>query len=125
VLIQPGKPAVFGRARGKFFFGLPGNPVSTMVTFELFARLAIELLAGERSPRLPLFRSRLTNAFRHKYGLTRFLPALLTEHGEAVTPVKWQGSGDVFAVARANAFLVAESNREYWNAGDQIRVLPR
>jgi molybdopterin molybdotransferase len=125
VLIQPGKPAVFGRARGKFFFGLPGNPVSTMVTFELFARLAIELLAGERSPRLPLFRSRLTTAFRHKYGLTRFLPALLTEHGEAVTPVKWQGSGDVFAVARANAFLVAESNREYWNAGDQIRVLPR
>jgi molybdopterin molybdotransferase len=125
VLIQPGQPAVFGRARGKFFFGLPGNPVSTMVTFELFARLAVELLAGDRAPRLPLSRSRLTANFRHKTGLTRFLPALLTEHGEAVTPVKWHGSGDVFAVARANAFLVAEAEREYWNAGDQIRVLSR
>jgi molybdopterin molybdotransferase len=125
VRIQPGQPAVFGRARGTFFFGLPGNPVSTMVTFELFARLAIELLAGDSSPRLLFSRSRLTTYFRHKTGLTRFLPALLTEHGEAVTPVKWHGSGDVFAVARANAFLVAESDREFWNPGDHIRVLPR
>jgi molybdopterin molybdotransferase len=125
VLIQPGQPAVFGRARGRFFFGLPGNPVSTMVTFELFARLAIELLAGERAPQLLFSRSRLTVAFRHKMGLTRFLPAILTEHGDAVTPVKWHGSGDVFAVSRANAFLVAESDQEYWDAGDPIRVLPR
>src|SRR5208337_4995116 len=44
VLIQPGQPVVFGRARGKFFFGLPGNPSSTMVTFEIFARAALELL---------------------------------------------------------------------------------
>jgi molybdopterin molybdotransferase len=96
VRIQPGQPAVFGKACGKFFFGLPGNPASTMVTFELFARLAIELLAGDRSPKLPFSRSRLTANFRHKVGLTRFLPALLTEHGEAVTPVKgmcspWRG----------------------------------
>ena len=48
VKIQPGQPAVFGQARGKFFFGLPGNPASTMVTFELFARLALDLLAGIR-----------------------------------------------------------------------------
>jgi molybdopterin molybdotransferase len=125
VLIQPGQPAVFGRALGKFFFGLPGNPASTMVTFELFARHAVELLSGDRGPRLLFSRSRLTCNFRHRTGLTRFLPALLTEHGEAVTPVKWQGSGDVFAVARANAFLVAEADREAWNTGDQIRVLPR
>ena len=77
VRIQPGQPAVFGRARRKFFFGLPGNPASTMVTFELFARLAIELLAGDRNPRLPFSRSRLTSNFRHKPGLTRFLPALI------------------------------------------------
>ena len=48
VLIQPGKPLVFGRARGTFFFGLPGNPLSTMVTFELFVRPAMALLGGER-----------------------------------------------------------------------------
>ena len=47
VLIQPGQPLVFGKARGKFFFGLPGNPASTMVTFEIFARAAVEMLGGE------------------------------------------------------------------------------
>jgi molybdopterin molybdotransferase len=125
VLIQPGQPAVFGKARGKHFFGLPGNPASTMVTFELFARLALELLAGNRCPSLPLCSSQLTTNFNHKQGLTRFLPATLSDHGETVTPVKWQGSGDVFALGRANAFLVAESDRESWNAGDSIRVLPR
>ena len=51
VLIQPGQPLVFGRARGRFFFGLPGNPASTMVTFEIFARAALELLGGEEIPR--------------------------------------------------------------------------
>ena len=54
-LIQPGQPAVFGQARGKFFFGLPGNPASTMVTFELFARLALDLLAGNRDLELLCF----------------------------------------------------------------------
>src|SRR5207248_6607375 len=47
VLIQPGQPLVFGQAAGKFFFGLPGNPSSTMVTFEIFARAALELLSGQ------------------------------------------------------------------------------
>ena len=51
VLVQPGQPLVFGTARGKFFFGLPGNPASTMVTFEVFARAAVELL-GRRERKL-------------------------------------------------------------------------
>ena len=125
VLIQPGQPTVFGRARGKLFFGLPGNPVSTMVTFELFARLALELLEGERTPRLPLITAQLATPFRHKPGLTRFLPATLAEDGSSVSPVSWRGSGDVFSVARANAFLVAEHDRESWASGEFIRVLQR
>ena len=114
VKIQPGQPAVFGQARGKFFFGLPGNPASTMVTFELFARLALNRLAGIREPDILFTRARLANPFRHKTGLTRFLPATLCDQGETVTPLKWQGSGDVFTVARANAFLVADADRESW-----------
>lgn len=125
VLIQPGQPAVFGRAHGKFFFGLPGNPVSTMVTFELFARLALELLSGDRESFLPFSRASLAAPFRHKTGLTRFLPAKVTADGDSVVPVPWQGSGDVFAVARANAFLVADADRESWATGDSIRVLLR
>jgi molybdopterin molybdotransferase len=123
VRIQPGQPLVFGRARGKFFFGLPGNPASTMVTFELFARAAIERMSGIAEPALPLLRAKLASAFRHKPGLTRFLPAKLSADGSTVAPEAWQGSGDVAALARANAFLVADADREAWDAGDDIRVL--
>ncbi|HUA83668.1 MAG TPA: gephyrin-like molybdotransferase Glp [Bryobacteraceae bacterium] len=123
VLIQPGQPVVFGKAQEKFFFGLPGNPVSAMVTFELFARAAIDRLSGAPQSPLPLLRAKLNRDFRHKPGLTRFLPAQLTEDGATVTPEKWHGSGDLAAVARANAFLVADSDRESWAAGDDIRVM--
>jgi molybdopterin molybdotransferase len=123
VKIQPGQPLVFGCIGEKFFFGLPGNPASTMVTFELFARAAVERLAGSAEPLLPLLRARLTRDFRHKPGLTRFLPARLDKDGALVEPLGWQGSGDIPALARANAFLVAEADRESWTEGDDIRVL--
>lgn len=123
VLIQPGQPLVFGAIGEKFFFGLPGNPASTMVTFEIFARAAIERLGGLDEPMLPLLRAKLTRDFHHKTGLTRFLPARLSEDGSTVEPLGWQGSGDIPALARANAFLVAEADRESWNQGDDIRVL--
>jgi len=123
VLIQPGQPLVFGTVRDKFFFGLPGNPASTMVTFELFVRAAIERLSGAAEAPLPFLRAAITRDFRHKTGLTRFLPARLSEDGANVTPESWHGSGDIPALARANAFLVMDANRETWKAGDDIRVL--
>lgn len=127
VLIQPGQPLVFGRTfinqAGKFFFGLPGNPASAMVTFELFARAAIEKMSGIAQPALPLLRAKLACEFRHKTGLTRFLPAKLSADGATIAPESWQGSGDVAALARANAFLVVDADRESWKAGDDIRVL--
>ena len=123
VLIQPGQPLVFGRARDKFFFGLPGNPASTMVTFEVFARAAVELLGGQEEIALPMPWARLTREFRHKPGLTRFLPAHLSGDGAEVTPVTWHGSGDVPSLTRANAYLVAEADRAEYPSGEFIRVL--
>lgn len=124
VLIQPGQPLVFGRARERFFFGLPGNPASTMVTFEIFARAALERLGGEEAPSLPFTAARLTREFRHRIGLTRFLPARL--HGDAtLTPIDWHGSGDIPAMARANAYLVADPDRAEYPAGEWIQVLPK
>jgi molybdopterin molybdotransferase len=123
VLIQPGQPLVFGRARGKFFFGLPGNPASTMVTFEIFARAAVELLGGQGEVMLPVLSAKLTRDFHQKPGLTRFLPAMVSENGSEVTPIRWQGSGDVAALTRANAFLVTVADREHWSAGDWMQVL--
>ncbi len=123
VLIQPGQPLVFGKARDKYFFGLPGNPASTMVTFELFGRAALELLGGASDAPLYFSRAKLTQDFRHRPGLTRFLPACLSGDGSELTAIPWSGSGDVAALSRANAFLVAEPDRESWVAGEWIRVL--
>ena len=126
VKIQPGKPFVFGQVGEKPIFGLPGNPVSTMVTFELFARPAVELLAGSPAPPLPFVEAPLAKPFRHKPVLTRFLPARLAGDYFAATvePIQWQGSGDVTSTAQANCFLVAPDSREAWEAGDRISVLP-
>jgi molybdopterin molybdotransferase len=74
-------------------------------------------------PPLRLLRASLTREFRHKSGLTRFLPARLSADGVTVEPEPWKGSGDVAALARANAFLMADSDRESWAAGEDIRVL--
>lgn len=121
VLIQPGQPLVFGRARDRFFFGLPGNPASTMVTFELFGRAALDLLSGASDAPLNITLARLTRSFRHKTGLTRFLPAQV--RCAEVTPVDWQGSGDVPSLCRANAFLVADADQAEYGQGELIPVL--
>ena len=125
VLIQPGQPLVFGRAAGKFFFGLPGNPSATMVTFEVFARAALELAAGQQETALHMPLARLTCDFQHKAGLTRFLPARLSADGSEVTPVNWHGSGDIPALTRANAYLVADPDRDVYARGELIRILPK
>jgi molybdopterin molybdotransferase len=127
VAIRPGKPLVFGRAREKFFFGLPGNPVSTFVTFELFARPAIGMLQGMRF-RCPVFlRACLAKPFRQKNRLTAFVPARLeTENGNPVVDlVDSQGSGDLVGLTAANCFLVIHPQQTEFAAGDWVDVLPK
>ena len=154
-LIQPGRPIVFGelrfaeggngstksRAAGdpgtldRFqaprpaipFFGLPGNPLSTMVTFDLFVRPVLEALSGATPARLPSAKARLKKHFKTKTGLTRFLPAIL-EGGlddPQVEVVAWQGSGDLLAAARSNCYLVVPPDRESIAAGEMVTVLMR
>ncbi len=123
VRVQPGQPTAFGTYRSRPVFGLPGNPASSLITFQLFARPAIEILAGDREPFLPLLSARFAAPFRHKLGLTRFLPARLSPDGQELRHIPWQGSSDIPALARANAFLVADHDREQWGIGDSIRVM--
>jgi molybdopterin molybdotransferase len=125
--IQPGKPVVFGRVAHNYFFGLPGNPISTMVTFELLAKPILEALAGISSRKLLFTHAKLKSEIRTKTGLRRFLPALLSgeyEHSE-VELVRWQGSGDIASVARANCYTVIPPDRERINAGEWLPVLLR
>lgn len=127
--IQPGRPIVFGRipdaANYKYFFGLPGNPVSTMVTFELFARPVLEALAGLQPRKLTFLRAKLKSEIKAKPGLKRFLPAVLSGEFEnaAVELVAWQGSGDITATARANCYVVVDHGDI--GAGEWVPVLLR
>ena len=125
ILIQPGKPLVFGRANKKYFFGLPGNPVSTLVTFDLFVRPMIASLAGAQADPLHFLQARLKAEIKIKTGLTRFLPGQLTgaqEHTE-VELIKWQGSGDLVSAARANCYIVVPPDREHFAAGEMMAVI--
>jgi molybdopterin molybdotransferase len=134
--IQPGKPVVFGRLarpeapappQHKYFFGLPGNPLSTMVTFELFARPMLEALAGMSPSPLTFLHTRLKSEIRVNPGLTRFLPAILSgkyEDSQAEL-VPWQGSGDIAARTRANCYIVIPPDRERIPAGDWVAVMLR
>jgi molybdopterin molybdotransferase len=132
-LIQPGKPIVFGRFgppdRPKYFFGLPGNPVSTMVTFSLFVEPLLGVIGG-RPFSGPLFaRAKLKRELQVKTGLTRFLPAVLGSSPEdspiepTVEVISWQGSGDIAGASRANCFLVVPSGRPTLSAGETVTLL--
>ena len=125
--IRPGKPAVFGMCQGKPVFGLPGNPVSTMVTFELFVAPAIDLLSGAQARALPLVEARLAEALKEKPGLAHFLPAHVGWGGGVpeVKALRWQGSGDIAALSRANCFLVVPADREKIEIGESVSVLLR
>jgi molybdopterin molybdotransferase len=127
VAIRPGRPAVFASCQDKFVFGLPGNPVSTMVTFELFVAPALALLSGAPAPPLRFLKARLAEAVPQKTKLTLFLPARLEGEGSDVTvrALPWQGSGDVVALAQANCTLVVPDNVTELAAGAWADVLPR
>ncbi|HEY6766775.1 MAG TPA: gephyrin-like molybdotransferase Glp [Candidatus Sulfotelmatobacter sp.] len=133
--IQPGRPVVFGRCGAgarragnyHYFFGLPGNPVSTMVTFELFARPVLEALAGMAARPLRFLHAKLRSEICVKTGLKRFLPAILSGEFEdsVVDVVRWQGSGDIAATARSNCYVVIAPDREKIAAGEFVAVMMR
>jgi len=125
--IQPGRPVVFGRAQGRYFFGLPGNPISTMVTFELFAKAMLETLAGMAPRPLQFLHARLKAELAVKTGLKRFLPGFLSGEFENVE-VKlagWHGSGDVAAMGRSNCYIVIPEERAKFSAGEWVAVVMR
>jgi len=127
VAIRPGKPAVFGKCGEKFVFGLPGNTVSTMVTFELFVAPAVDLLSGAEPRELPLVEARLGEALHEKSGITHFLPAWMDGQGaeRKVKVLKWQGSGDVAAMGKANCFVVVPAEKEKIEVGERVEVMVR
>lgn len=127
--IQPGRPIVFGEAKSNDrrtpFFGLPGNPVSTMVTFQLFARPVLDALSGSTPQPLNFAQAQLKYEFSTRTGLTRFLPAKLggTHELPEVELLRWQGSGDLMAVSQANCYIVVPPDRDRFSAGEAVTIL--
>lgn len=127
VAIRPGKPAVFGKCADTLVFGLPGNPVSTTVTFELFVTAALDSLSGAPVRDLPFVEARLAEALHEKPGLAHFLPARVEWRGSTphVKALRWQGSGDIIALAHANCFLVVAAERGDVKVGESVPILLR
>ncbi len=128
VRIRPGRPAVFGRVRNRYFFGLPGNPLSTMITFELFARPMIGRLAGAGPESLPqpLFQAQLGFAWTGKsLPLTVFLPVVLQGNLSAaqVLALPYHGSADLAAMAAADGFLVIPPETASLPQGSMVSIL--
>jgi molybdopterin molybdotransferase len=124
VAIRPGKPLVFGEIGGKPVFGLPGNPVSSMVAFEVFVRPALDQMRGlERRRRLV---GRLARSARHTLGRRTYLRArALTENGDtAVYPVSAQGTAQISSVVGANVLAVMPEDRERMESGEPIEIIP-
>ena len=134
VRMQPGKPVVFGSlpADGAtprtFFFGLPGNPISTQVTFLCFVAPLLRALSGEAEPTLLFAQATLAEAIPARPGLTRLLPARLTSTTSTSTVrlIPWQGSGDLAANARANCYALLPADRTTdFAAGEILSILIR
>ena len=126
VQLKPGKPLWFGIKQGErhasLVFGLPGNPVSSLVCFELFVRPAIAALAGDRDADLECRRARLARAHSHRGGRPTYHPArLLDRQGDwQVEPLAWQGSADLRTLADADCLAYFPPGDREYQMGDEV-----
>ena len=128
VRMRPGAPIGFGLLRGAPWLGLPGNPVSAMVTFELFARPALRRLAGHRLLFRRLETVRIEEAITLAAPLMHFMRAIVTPAADgAVATARLtgpQGSGLLTSMERANALVVVPADRMRVEAGELLRAIP-
>jgi molybdopterin molybdotransferase len=125
VKMKPGKPLAYGRIKNTVFFGLPGNPISTMVTFELFVRPTLCKLAGQTDLCRPLVQAELTDGISHHPGREEYVRAFVTiKNGRYLAqPTGAQGSGVLTSMLGANGLIRIPESSEGLAAGDPIEVL--
>ena len=125
VAIKPGAPLVFGRRGDKLVFGLPGNPVSAQVTFDVFVRPALLRMQGARVVSRPVVPVELAEPASNRSGRRYYLPARVRAEGGKMLarPVSTQGSGDLVAHARANALVILDAERRRAERGEHADAL--
>jgi molybdopterin molybdotransferase len=125
VAIKPGKPTVFARRGDKLVFGLPGNPISALVTFECFVRPALGRMCGMTNPELPRMKGELLSDMKQTPGRTAFLPAwaFWNEDGWKVEPLQWKSSADIVGFAHANSTFIFPKNRDFLSRGETVELM--
>ena len=125
VKMKPGKPLVVGRIGESMFFGLPGNPVSTMVTFELFVRPTLWKLAGRTDLARPRVEVKVTVPVHHSPGREEYVRAFtsISSQGIFAEPTGRQGSGILTSMLNANSLLIIDADRGSLQEGDEIEAL--
>jgi len=125
VEMKPGKPVFFGSRAGTLVFGLPGNPVSALVCFELFVRPAIQRLLGRAEPGPAMLPAKLIDDFTYKTDRPTYYPAVLRlgSAGWEVQPVPWFGSADLRGLTHAEAFVLFPAGDHQHRAGQVFSVL--
>jgi molybdopterin molybdotransferase len=127
VALRPGKPTVFARLpNGTLFFGLPGNPVSVSVTFNLFARTAMLAMQGAADPALPHDWAVLARNVKGARERESYLPAELSISEEGIltaTPLKWGGSSDFVGFVRARSLIIVAPDTGVVEAGARVRIV--
>jgi molybdenum cofactor synthesis domain-containing protein len=126
VALKPGKPTVFGRIGKTLVFGLPGNPVSVTVTFNLFARTALRAMQGAKQPGMIEETAILARDLKGSIDREGYLPAILRtdEKGTLIAePLKWGGSSDFVSFARATALIDAPAGIKMFAAGSPVKIV--
>jgi len=126
VALRPGKPTVFARLGNALVFGLPGNPVSVAVTFNLFARTALRAMQGAKQPELIVEMAVLARDLKGSFERESYLPAILRtdEKGTLLAePLKWGGSSDFVAFARATALIDVPADIKMIEAGSPVKIV--
>ncbi|HEY3282443.1 MAG TPA: gephyrin-like molybdotransferase Glp [Armatimonadota bacterium] len=127
IAVKPGKPLAFGRLGGKPFFGLPGNPVSALVTFELFVRPALRKMAGHRTWHRPRVQAISETTLSHRPGREEYLRAALrwdrNRRAYLAQPLSGQGSAMVGSMAQSNGYLIVPRDVESVQAGEVLDAL--
>ncbi len=128
VAVKPGRPLTFGRIGEALFFGLPGNPVSVMVTFRQFVYPALRSLASGHWPSHLALEARAAVALRKRPGRAEFVRGILERDGEAglltVRPAGAQGSGILSSMSRANCLVILSAECEGVAEGEMVQVEP-
>ncbi len=125
VAIKPGKPTVFARRGDNLVFGLPGNPISALITFECFVRPVLGRLCGMTRPELPRMKGELLADMTQSPGRTAYMPAWVSwkDDGWKVEPLRWKSSADIVGFTGANATFIFPKHRDWLRQGEIVEIM--